>query len=164
MNQDGVEEMNKDQKFHDIQALTELSYSYARSIDTRDWNLLESLFLEDAYIEYHSTPKAVSRGIREFMEGARKGLGAMDATQHLFSNHEFVVDGDRARGRFSMIAQHIKRGMPGGSLYMLGGIYEDEYVRTDGGWKVSARSYRALWGCGNGAIISNRYPVDEPRL
>jgi ketosteroid isomerase-like protein len=133
----------------DVRELTELTYRYAYALDGRDWKAMAELFTEDCEFDYGLGPEHVMRGRDTFIEASAAALEAMDATHHMFTNHLFEIDGDTATGRWYMHAQHMKLGEPGGALHTLGGIYEDEFVRTPDGWKTSRRSYRAIWGRGN---------------
>jgi hypothetical protein len=145
----------------DIQALTELTYRYAYALDGRDWKALRQLFTDDVELDYGLGPERVIRGADTFIEGSRAALEPMDATHHMFTNHLFEVDGDRASGKYYMHAQHMKLGTPGGVLHTLGGIYQDDFIRTGDGWKVSRRTYRAIWGRGNNSFNPG-FRSDEP--
>ena len=135
--------------YDDVRELTELSYRYAFAIDDRDWAALRQVFTDEVEIDFGLGEENVFRTGDAFVAGSRAALERLDATQHIFSNHLFEVDGDRATGRFYMYAQHLKSGAEGGALHTLGGQYHDEYVRADDGWKVRRRVFRAIWGWGN---------------
>lgn len=141
--------MRDPQGIGDILALTELTSLYAFALDGRDWTALADLFVEDVELDYDLGDDNVIRGRDAFIEGSRRKLEQMDATHHMFTNHVFHVTGDRATGKYYMQAQHVKLNAPGGAIHTLGGVYEDEFVRTETGWKVSMRKYRAIWGRGN---------------
>ena len=143
----------------DVIALTEVTNKYARSIDEQDWDLFRTLFTDDCVVDYGIKPVV---GCESFLLMARRTCEALDATHHVFTNHLFEVEDDRAAGRFSMTAQHIRRGAEGGSLYTLGGTYWDDFVRGPDGWRISKRVYRATWGRGNAALLGNRFVCDDP--
>jgi len=145
----------------DVRALTELTFRYAYAIDGHKWDELREMFTDDVELDYGLGVENVIRGADRFVEGSRAALEQITATHHMFTNHLFQIDGDRATGKYYMHAQHLKRDAEGGVLHTLGGIYEDEFVRTDTGWKVSRRSYRAIWGRGNNAFNPG-FPSDEP--
>jgi 3-phenylpropionate/cinnamic acid dioxygenase small subunit len=143
----------------DRSILVDITYRYARAIDTHDWDLFRTLFTDDCLVDYGIKPV---HGCEAFLKMARLTVESLDATQHLFSNHEIDGEGDRASGRYYMTAHHIRRDAAEGSIYTLGGIYEDEFVRTSDGWRISARRYRAIWGRGNAALLGNRFVCDGP--
>ena len=57
----------------------------------------------------------------------------------LLAEAEIEVDGDSARARCYVHAQHTKAGTPGGDNYTIGGIYVDAIVRTEAGWRTKGR-------------------------
>ncbi|BBZ70628.1 nuclear transport factor 2 family protein [Mycobacterium paraseoulense] len=150
-----------DPSLEDIQALLELTHRYAFALDGRRWDQLRDLFTDDVELDYGLGPEFIIRGVDTFIEASRAAVEAMDATQHMFTNHLFEVDGNSAKGRYYMQAQHMKLDAAGGVLHTLGGIYEDEFVRTGQGWKVRRRSFRAIWGRGNNSFNPG-FRSDEP--
>ena len=145
----------------DIQALTEVTYRYAYALDGRRWDDLRGLFTDDVELDYGLGAENVIRGADTFISGSRATLETLDATHHMFANHIFEVDGDHATGTYYMHAQHMKLDAVGGALHTLGGVYHDEFVRTADGWKVSRRTYRAIWGRGNNSFNPG-FRSDEP--
>ena len=80
---------------------------YARAIDTKDWELLHTCFTADAACDYGplgSWPGADDLVV--FMEEAHAGMGP---TQHLLSNFQIEVDGDRASSLTYVHATPISR-------------------------------------------------------
>ena len=153
--------MRSAQDVADILELTELTSRYAYAMDGREWEVLRTLFTDDVELDYGLGEENIMRGADLFVSSCEATLTQMDATHHIFANHLFQVDGDRAKGRYYMHAQHLKHGVPGGALHTLGGLYEDEFVRTADGWKISKRAYRAIWGRGNNAFNPG-FRSDEP--
>jgi len=139
----------------DVAELTRLSYRYARAVDSRDYEGLGEMFLADATFAYDHEGGAHS-DLASWLHGARR-LDQLDLTQHFFSNHEFEVAGDQASGRFNMMAQHVRRGVDGGSNLLIGGIYRDTYARTDAGWRIATRSHEARWATGNPDVLWGWY-------
>ncbi len=62
---------------------------------------------------------------------------------HQVHHPEIDVDGDTATGRWYLVDRVIVDAVK----FMLEGaaFYEDRYVRTDEGWKVSHTGYRRTW-------------------
>ena len=56
---------------------------------------------------------------------------------HLVSNPQVDVDGDRATARSRHLL--LMRGPDGSPVPELAGLYEDEFIREDGVWKILHR-------------------------
>ncbi len=126
---------------------------YARALDEKDWALLRTCFTEDAVALYG---EALGRkdGYTAIEEACREALGRLDSSQHMLSNEEVAIDGDRATARCYLQAQHTKAGTEGGDNLTIGGIYLDEIVRTPEGWRIAQRELRILWQEGNPAVLA----------
>jgi hypothetical protein len=59
------------------------------------------------------------------------------ADYHLVSNPQVDVSGDRATARSRHLL--LMRGPDGAPVPELAGVYEDEFVREDGEWKILRR-------------------------
>ena len=134
----------------DRQAIYDLCVRYARALDTRDWALLEGLFLPDARYTFPGGESNTSRAVVDRCENA---LTRLDASQHLLGNIEVVVDGDRATTVVYFHAQHVKAGTPGGDLFVIAGSYCDVVVRTPSGWRIAHRTQTYTWRDGNPAVV-----------
>ncbi len=119
--------------------ITQLLYRYATAIDTRDFDLLSSLFTPDATIHY-----AVAGGTKlrlpEAVQWLRRALPMFRATQHACSNPRIELEGDSARAATYVTAAHVQLGRDGTEAYaMLHGVYVDQLVRTPAGWRITDR-------------------------
>jgi uncharacterized protein (TIGR02246 family) len=137
----------------DREAIQELMATYANGIDARDYAAIADCFTEDATVEYrgHSHQLVGRAAIAALME---QQLGPLDATQHLFANFIIRVDGDAARFTCDIIAQHVRRGAPGGDTYMAGGKYEVDARRTAEGWKIARVNAGTVWSDGNHNLLN----------
>jgi hypothetical protein len=132
----------------DRAAIIDLTHIYCWALDTKDWSLLDQVFIEDA--RAFLIEDLVGReAIKERIDGALKH---MDRTQHVVFNHQIRVDGDRALCRCYLQAQHVRKAAHGGPNFMIGGRYEDELIRTDDGWRISFRRLVAIWSDGNPSV------------
>ena len=93
------------------------------------------------------------QGCDEIIERVASALGPLDDSQHMVTNHQIRIDGDTATGRCYVHAQHIRAAAEGGSLYVVAGRYEDDYVRTGDGWRIAERRIRTRWTDGNLAVV-----------
>ena len=118
----------------DREAITECQYRYARGCDLQDAALLASAFDETISVDYPTGTKlddvpgpGMAQGIvGNFIENKI-------TTQHYMNMYEIKVDGDTATGLVYLRATHKK---PDVDFWILGGYYENSYVRTENGWKI----------------------------
>ena len=102
---------------------------YCRALDTKDWRLLDDVFVADATADLAGPSPLV--GIEAIRARIRTALEHLDVSQHLVGNHEVSVDGDTATHRCYLQAQHVRRAAAGGPNYIVAGRYEDRLARTD---------------------------------
>ncbi len=140
------------QNLLDREEIRDLLSSYCLALDDRDWQRLASCFLADA-IGYYGEEIGQKTGYPAIEQLCRSALEPLDSSQHLIGTYEIAVDGDTARARCYLHAQHTKAGTPGGDNLTLGGIYLDELVRTADGWRIAKRELRTLWVEGNPAVL-----------
>jgi 3-phenylpropionate/cinnamic acid dioxygenase small subunit len=119
---------------------------YGWAIDTKDWDLLDTCFTDDAFVDYSSNPggkKGAYRDVRGWLE---KVMSAFPVTQHLMANIDVRLDGDRATCR-TMVTNPQGAATREGPLHFfyVGGRYDDELVRTTSGWKIASRVETTLW-------------------
>jgi 3-phenylpropionate/cinnamic acid dioxygenase small subunit len=131
--------------------ISDLLARYSTALDSRDWELLRDVFVPDADCEYGALGHP--RSVDEIIALVRGTLDGLDATQHLVGNIVVAVDGDAATAETYLIAQHIRRGAPGGEAYMIGGRYSDHAVRTPAGWRIQHRTIHRMWWTGNRDVI-----------
>ena len=133
----------------DVQAIVDLTVAYSYALDERHFDDLDDVFVPDATAELGW----LLEGRDAIKDRIRDALVPLDASQHLVATHQVHVDGDRATGRCYLQAQHVKANTEGGSLFMVGGRYEDRYVRTADGWRIAHRTLIVLWTDGNPAVL-----------
>jgi uncharacterized protein (TIGR02246 family) len=121
----------------DRQDISELLVRYATGIDRRDWSLFRTVFTDDCELDYGviGSWKGVY-AVAEFMEQVHALAGH---TMHRLSNQAITVDGDKAEAR-TYIDGLIMAGDNKSGVNALG-FYDDEIVRTDGGWRIARRRY-----------------------
>ncbi len=120
-------------------AIEELLVRYCTAIDTKNFELLDSVFLPNATIDYRK-----SGGIRaqlpEIKAWLAEALRPFVQLQHMIGNVTANIDGDRAR---CVCYFYNPMGMPreegGMTSFVCGGFYRDQLVRTDGGWRIAER-------------------------
>lgn len=127
------------QEISDRFEIQDLIVEYCHVIDKCDIDRLDDIFTVDAFIDYSAVggEKGSLESIKAFLKAA---LPIFKNTQHLISNFQLKVTGDRAKGRIMcfnpMEFDDEKTGNP---ITCLGLWYVDEYVRTDEGWRIKSR-------------------------
>jgi 3-phenylpropionate/cinnamic acid dioxygenase small subunit len=131
-------------------AIVDVTFAYAWALDMKQWDELTDVFLPDATAELSSP---MLHGVEAIQQRVASALTLLDASQHLISNHQVEVDGDTARCRCQLSAQHVRRGVEGGETFIVGGRYEDDLVRTPAGWRIRHRKLTIEWREGNAAVM-----------
>jgi len=127
-----------------IELIKQLKARYFRSIDTCDLKTLEQVFTPDAWIHYRSTTYDIRHeGWKEELEEFFR-LGFTETKFGMHHGHmpEITVDGDTATGLWYLqdifYNLEVKRYVEGSALY------EDEYLRRDGVWRIRSSYYERL--------------------
>jgi ketosteroid isomerase-like protein len=134
----------------DEREIVAVALRYCRALDTKDWALLDEVFLADATAQLGAP--ATLTGIEAIRGRIRTALEHLDDSQHLVGNHEVDLDGDTATHRCYLQAQHIRATATGGPHYIVAGRYEDRFVRGGTGWRIAHRTLTVMWTEGNVAV------------
>jgi 3-phenylpropionate/cinnamic acid dioxygenase small subunit len=112
--------------------ITQLLYTYARGIDSKDWGLWRSVFLEDAHLDYSSAngPVGDRESIAQWLEGS---FAYIEGAHHHLTNIEITVDGDDAEA--IALFWNPFRAQWTQQFSAAGGYYRHKLVRTPAGWK-----------------------------
>jgi 3-phenylpropionate/cinnamic acid dioxygenase small subunit len=121
--------------------INDLLTRYAHSVDSKDWALYRSVFTDDAFIDYESAGgiKGDREAVADWLE---KTMAGFPMTQHLISNIDVKIDGDRATVRAMF---YNPMGMPSGKTFWCGGFYNHSLVRTADGWKSERLIEESSW-------------------
>jgi hypothetical protein len=140
---------------NDHQAICEVRYRYALGLDTRDWELYRSIFVDEVEIDFSSFSGESGGTMRadDWVATCRVFFTGLDASQHVMTNPMVTVDGDRAHCRMYMTADHYFANDQGGDRFVIGGYYDDRLVRTDGAWLLEAVKLTMFWQRGNRQIM-----------
>ena len=72
--------------------------TYARAVDTKDWELYRSVFTDDAFIDYSA--EVIVGSLDEVVDFFRGDFSALvSMSMHYITNIETDIDGDTARVR-----------------------------------------------------------------
>lgn len=130
-------------------------YKYAYGIDTRDWALYRSIFTDRIttdFSSYNGNP-AGEMAADDWVKGLTILFTGLDASQHQMSNPLVDIDGDNARCRMYVQAEHFFQNSLGNPDFALGGYYDDQLERTADGWKINSVTLNVLWNRGNRDIM-----------
>lgn len=139
--------MSELQQLLDKQALYEIACSYCRGVDRMDFALIDSIYHEQAIHDHGAMFCGEKAAFIDWLKQSLPGI----TTQHFVGNALFRLDeesNDRAQGEIYTINYHV---MPGaeqnkGNLdYVAGGRYLDEYIRSDGQWRIWRRTRVLDW-------------------
>jgi hypothetical protein len=129
----------------DVVALWRLQSAYADVVNRRAWPELRDLFRPDAAVQIDTVAAPVRSlvgpdAVGEFIAGA---IEKYDHFSFVILNAVVDVIGpDEARARtFMCEIRHEAAHDEWSTAY---GLYQDSYIRIDGRWWFSARSYRSL--------------------
>ena len=115
--------------------------AYSQGLDQRNWDLYEQAFTADATFE------APDEGIGKMSTEELKRLlqSGNDATrlsgQHALYNTHFTIDGDTARTITEVEWVTLQTTDRPGLIFEVraGGMYVDDLVRAEDGWRIRAR-------------------------
>jgi len=134
----------------DRDEIIDLTIAYTWAIDDKRVEDLSNIFLPNATALLRGRE---CNGVEQIIARIGGSVRRFEVTQHLIGNHQVRVDGDRATCRCQLHSQHTIAGFEGGENYTIGGMYLDELVRTDNGWRISHREMRQTWAEGNEALL-----------
>ncbi len=137
----------------DVLAINRLRYEYAFGIDTRDYVLFRSVFLDQVTMDFssYSGKPAARMSADDWVAGAAALFDSLDATQHSMTNPlvDIADDSATATQRMAMQAAHFLNGVE----YTIGGWYLDQVVRVNGRWKIAAVTLNVTWERGDRSIM-----------
>jgi hypothetical protein len=140
--------------------ISDLLFSFARALDTRDYAAYVNNYAADGSIEL---PQPTSAGggtfvMRrdEMLTKVPQTLNKYSATHHLSSNHQITIDGDSASSRSYLQAVHV--GSTPNDHWDGGGWYDCSYRRTDAGWKFVTVKLTAVWLSGTPSRFTTEAP------
>ncbi len=132
--------MMSQQEISDRLEIQDLIARYSHAIDRRELDELDSIFTEDAVIDY--TAFGAPRGGLAEMKGfLADALGLHSAYYHLAATSRIILAGDEAECHTICHNPMIFPGSDGRPdvFYVCGLWYHDRLVRTPAGWRITER-------------------------
>jgi hypothetical protein len=127
---------------------------YAFAVDTLQWDLFDKVFTPDVQADYLGHGWTDLESWKHDFDVQHR---ALETSQHTVTNHQVVVDGDRATATSYAHARLIRTVPEGGdNFWECGAWYDDVLVRTPAGWRISKRVCRVNWWTGNPRVSAPR--------
>ena len=124
---------------------------YPVALDCQRWELFDQVFTADAEADFGGPARWSD------LASLKRDFAAIhtpfEATQHVTTNHQVAVDGDRATCLAYVHGRFIRDVPEGGRMFESGGWYDDALVRTEGGWRIRRRVCRMVWWSGNPLVL-----------
>jgi hypothetical protein len=133
--------------------IDDLLTRYTVALDTRQWDVLATVFTPDATIDYTSS-QGIKGRFPEIAAWLEKALTAFTVSQHLLGNRQIALDGDHGTGRTYFFNPNTLTDAAGAeTMLFVGGFYVDKFVRTAGGWRIEDRFEQTVW-------VNSEEPLD----
>jgi 3-phenylpropionate/cinnamic acid dioxygenase small subunit len=124
----------------DKEQIAEVLIRYATGIDSKDWRLLRSCWTDEIDVDYQQLGHFTSAdALTDVMRQLHENMGP---TYHRLSNFVIGVDGDRAIVRSYVHAVLMLQPDDSTNWVDALGHYDDVFVRTADGWRISQRVSR----------------------
>ena len=144
-------------RLQDLEAECEIRNLVARyllKVDDKDFEGIAEEFAEDGVMDFGGLVGLGNyRGREAIAQVFRDVEGAPGFAWHLAHTPYIEVNGDKAIGHWGWTVL----GLPGGEAMEFGGVYDDEYVKTDEGWKIKKKVATAWYAMEFGKWDNQRF-------
>ncbi|WP_409429641.1 nuclear transport factor 2 family protein [Mycobacterium sp. SMC-11] len=130
--------MLSQQEISDRWEIQQLLVDYSTAIDTRNFDGLDAVFTPDAYIDYRALGGIDGR-FPEVKAWLAEVLPNFANYSHMLGLPAIRVDGDSATARTFCFNPMVFSGEKPATM-LLGLWYDDEFIRTAQGWRMSRRN------------------------
>ncbi|MGW0158154.1 nuclear transport factor 2 family protein [Mycobacterium sp. NPDC003323] len=117
--------------------IQQLLVAYSTAIDARRFDDLDQVFTPDAYVDYRAMGGVDGR-YPEVKAWLSQVLPNFPAYAHMLGNFDVTITGDTATARTLCFNPMVLGGEEGQVLFC-GLWYDDEFVRTAEGWRMTKR-------------------------
>ena len=140
----------------DEAAIVALRVAFGHAVDTRNWDLLETVFAPEveADLSAFGVPAALMpRG--DFAAIFRHSFRHDHVrTFQAYSNVQVGLAGDTATMTSLLHGHHAGEGFEGGNVFELRARYHDRLIRTPEGWRIAAVTLEVISLSGNMALVA----------
>lgn len=120
----------------DRMEIQQLLVDYSTAIDNRRFDDLDRVFTPDAYIDY-TAMGGIEGSFPDVKAWLADVLPNFPAYYHMLGNFDIHLDGDTAKSR--TICFNPMKLADDGQIMFCGLWYDDEFVRTPEGWRMTRR-------------------------
>jgi hypothetical protein len=117
--------------------IQQLLVDYSTAIDQRRFDDLDRVFTPDAYIDYRAMG-GIDGVYPDVKAWLKEVLPNFPVYAHMLGNFSVTVDGDTASSR-TICFNPMVLGGDRNQILFCGLWYDDEFVRTSDGWRMSRR-------------------------
>jgi len=117
--------------------IQQLLIDYSTAIDQRRFDDLDRVFAEDAYIDYRAMA-GIDGQFPDVKVWLSQVLPNFPAYSHMLGNFDVRIDGGTAKSR-TLCFNPMVLGGDQNQILFLGLWYDDEFVRTPEGWRMTRR-------------------------
>jgi hypothetical protein len=133
------------QELSDQIEISQVLNRYFRSMDTKDYPLLDSVFTPDATLRYEN-PGSLTTTYREMAPIFEKFNDSFFFMQHIASQVVIDVAGDSATSSNNLRAVHFQEDHAGlHNKWVVYGAYRDDFVRSSAGWRIANRHFQGAY-------------------
>ena len=124
--------------------IIQLLQRYFAALDSKDYALLDRVFLPDAVLHY-DLGQGAPIPYREMVKAFREFNERFYFTQPIMGQPSIELEGDTARSTTALRALHVQVGLNKPSVsWMVYGFYRDVHVRTPEGWRIKQGYFKGL--------------------
>jgi 3-phenylpropionate/cinnamic acid dioxygenase small subunit len=128
----------------DRHEIDELLTRYATAIDTKNFDLLDDVFMPDAHVDYTSAG-GIAGDFPTVKAWLSEVLPYFPQYQHIVGNRNVTLDGDAATSVAAFFNPMVQQN---GDTFFCGGEYHDQLVRGPDGWRIAERVEKTVWTYG----------------
>ena len=164
--------MDAHRELLEVEAIKKLKARYQRAVDTKDWDLMRSLFAADATSEY-SDGKYSFTGPEAIVKFLSDGLGdpEIQSMHHAHTPEIELTSDTTATGTWYLedfvLSARASDWAPNGTVLHGTGIYHDEYVKVADEWLIQKTGYERIFEDiqprGEGSILKTRWNRSKTR-
>ena len=130
------------QELMDRSAIRELMARYAHGLDRRDFEMVRSCFMPDAFADYGASK---GQGIENILKIV-KVVATFQFTMHFMGNQLVEIHGDAADVETYAMDRLRYTAKDGKDYDMFGGLrYLDKMVKREGRWRIQHRVMHTDW-------------------
>ncbi|MDO7836340.1 nuclear transport factor 2 family protein [Sphingobium sp. HBC34] len=132
--------MDISQKLEAIEEIRKVRARYCRFVDTKQWDALKDLFIEDATFDGGSAGMGPIANREEFVANAANGLAGCVSVHHCHCPEIELISDSSATSIWAMedmLQWSEDSGSPIRTLHGMG-HYHETFTKIDGHWKIAS--------------------------